>query len=135
MVLPPGAVVLSPADAALCATALEVVTQLARRDGVEPRARVGELLDLLRAATAQVASDAGVSASVTSERGGAGSVLLDPVPALEAAKMLGCTAHNVRDLCRRGGFASARRLGGSWLVERDEVTAEVARRAVERRSA
>lgn len=36
--------------------------------------------------------------------------------------MLGCTDRNVRDLCARGVFATARRdAGGAWVIDRTEL--------------
>lgn len=45
----------------------------------------------------------------------------DPVDAEEVARVLGCKTRNARDLCSRGAFASAVKVGPSWRVERAEL--------------
>ena len=43
--------------------------------------------------------------------------------------MTNTSPRNAVDLCRRGVFATARKVGGRWTVERDEVQARLEKAA------
>lgn len=58
------------------------------------------------------------------------STPVDPVSAQEAAMMLDRKVRNVRDLCDREVFTSARKIAGRWQIERAEVLARAERAAV-----
>ena len=64
-------------------------------------------------------SDVGVSASVR-EEGVPAAWDRDLVDTAEAGRILGCGAHNIRDLRRRGAL-HGERVGRSWWFDRGEV--------------
>lgn len=117
--LPGGLLLLGGRGTRVVAAALALAERIAARDGIAPPAD----WVAVRAAVTAAASDSG-SAEVPAPPVVAASrvVVMDPVSTVEAAEMLGCTARNVRDLCARGAFAASR-LGGRWVLEREEVTA------------
>lgn len=81
------------------------------------------------AAAPAVSASARGSAEVPRAKTPAGWSQIEWTPTREAAEMLGCTDRNVRDLCARGVFVTARRdTGGSWFVDRTELLERVERR-------
>ncbi len=118
VVLSGGEVLLGAEGVRLVRTALVALQRSLARDGIGmPTAS-----RLLLAVLDQSAATAGLgSAAVPLVADPAPSVLLDPVSVREVAEMLHCQPRNVRDLCARGAFPSARRLDGRWLVERSDV--------------
>ncbi len=104
---------------------LDALQRSLARDGIGVPPSVVDVLQLLdgpadcRALSVRTAGSG--SPAVPPAADPARSALLDPVSVQEAAEMLRCQPRNVRDLCARGAFPSARRVDGRWLLERADV--------------
>lgn len=137
--LPGGLTLLGPVGTLLLLRALRTAEHTARQDGIRANADVVRLRSILETA----ATDARTFLGETAKRSGPNnppcsaqrsSLLVDPIGAVEAARMLGYSPQYVRTLCRRRDFASAqRRSGRGWLIERDEVATRQARTRHSRR--
>ncbi len=106
-----------------------------RRQGVPAPPRVLYLITLLEFEIAEhrERTSAKGNAEVPQEPDLPPSLADDPVSVEEAARMLGVSRRQVRNL---GEQLEGRKVAGSWLFDRDVVAAEAARRAHEtRRSA
>lgn len=122
-----GWVVVHPSSVAVVCRALLAVEQQHRRDGIAASpeftclaATFAEASDAVRssvAGRAEVPGLAGLRGSWASDR----VVLVDPVSAEQASRIIGCTSRNVRGLCTRGAFETAQRGPGGWVIERSEV--------------
>lgn len=126
MVLSGGEVLLQPAGVRVVRAAMGALQRALGRDGIGLPPAAHDLAALLDDAAATAAPlsvrTAGCgSPAVPSEGERALSALLDPITAEEAAKMLDRKPRNGRDLCARGAFPSARKVGGRWLLERADV--------------
>jgi hypothetical protein len=122
-------VVVRPGGAVLLLAAMTGAERYWAQHGAVPPAGWSELYGTLAA----VAGSGSGTAVLPLRHGGGGSapsptsvVMVDPVNTSEAAEMLGCTARNVRGLCRRGAFESAGHRGSGWVMERVEVLARAA---------
>jgi hypothetical protein len=117
-------------DVLLLEQAIRAALDAQRRNGLAAPAEVRALSVLVGEAAARVRACAGSgSAAVPFPAVGEESVLMDPIDVPEASVLLGCEKRNVRDLCGRGVFASARRVGGRWVMERVEVELRAMRKA------
>jgi hypothetical protein len=121
-VLSGGEVLLVGVDVLVAEQGLRAAIDAQRRNGLPVRSEVAGLHGLLEVAAARVRGSAGFgSAAVPFEADGAASSPEDLIDVREAAVLLGCKVRNVRDLCGRGVFGSARLLSGRWAVDRVEV--------------
>ncbi|AFM16989.1 hypothetical protein Mycch_2206 [Mycolicibacterium chubuense NBB4] len=123
-------VVLEAVDAKYLLDALDVLLQ-----GRRASPRLADFIDRLRR-TAEKLSPAQENTHATvreiggpHDSGHAG--LYDLVDSSEAARILGCTPANVRDLARRGRLPR-HRAGGRWLYPARSVAALAERRAATR---
>lgn len=115
------AVLLTPGAVSILVSGLAALEQLAGQRG----ARLTPALRSLAAQLAEAAEPTGVGTGVGA------STPVPPGPWLalsghdmldtdEAAAILGCSASNIRDHCRRGTLP-AHRTAGRWLLEREGV--------------
>jgi hypothetical protein len=122
-----GWVMVHPSAVAVVCRALLAVEQQHRRDGIAASPEFTHLTATFAEAAGQarasgpgrseVPQQGGLAASAASVR----MVLVDPVSAEQAARIIGCTSRNVRGLCASGAFESAQRGPGGWEIERAEV--------------
>lgn len=126
--MPGGFVLIGPAVAAAVGPVLRQAERTARLDGI----RTPLWLVALQEATTNSASFAYESAKARkpavvpqSARIGSGHL----VGAERVAESLRCSPQWARRLLRRGDFATAQRVGKSWLVDEDELAAWVIARA------
>lgn len=125
--LPGGMVILGPVGVALLRSSLDVATRLAARDGISIHASVTHLRAVSMEASAACGRsevpqlDVPEQSALSSDGSGTG----DRLGTADAAELLRCTERNVRDLCRRGVFATAVRHRSGWEI----ATAEVLDRA------
>ncbi len=131
-----GQVLLGPIGSLLVDRALAIAQVDGRRNGLRPPATFTALQAILERAAAEARSTAGGSAELphaadpaSSTTSPPSSVMVDPVGTATAAKLLGCSARNIRDLASRGVFETATVRGGCWWVERQEIEARLLSRA------
>lgn len=119
-------VLVSAATAAWWARAGRLVADLDhRRNGIRlPAGVLAELVELEGAARDRRLAVAGVSRNMPERFVDVGSFTLT---AMDVADLLGCTATNVRALCRRGSLPGVRTAGG-WLLDPADVAAYLSRR-------
>jgi hypothetical protein len=129
-----GYVVVGPLGAAYLAHALGVVEREHRLTGAPVSARWLALRDAV--------NNAAAFAYETAKPRGAGNVSpsqrvlgSDRVGVERVAKLANCSTQWVRELCRRGEFVSARRLGTTWVLDESDVAAWVVARAARRDAA
>ena len=132
--MPPGAVILEPAEAAYVVEALQLLARLLAERRSRPTARLVSVTAKLAkaaetgsAATVNGSERTAVRAPDTSDVHAPGYATVTPA---EAARIIGCGPRYIRDLVRRGRLV-ARRAGGRWLVDTASVEG-YARRRVER---
>ena len=132
-------VLLDDAEAAFVAGALDELARLmaARRDehGNRTPSRPSPRLATITAKLRRVAHngsrmEATASGRVTTGDDSEHHAAHEVTPTV-AARMLGCTPRNVRDLAARGRVR-ARRVGGRWVLDAAAVDAYAARRAADR---
>ncbi len=122
-----GWVLVNPSAVPVVLRALLTVEQVQRRDGISASPEFTHLVATLAEAAGELRASTGGRSEVPRQRGMAASaasdrvVLFDPVSAEQAARIIGCTARNVRGLCTRGAFESAQRRPEGWVMERAEV--------------
>lgn len=123
--LPGGLVVLHPAAVLEVSHALRVAGHVGRsRDHIWPSEGWRELQRVIDQAAAEVRAAGSGSAAVPqlpTLEPVAEPEAQEPISTAAAAKILGCKERNVRDLCARGRFVSARRRSGRWVIDRAEV--------------
>jgi hypothetical protein len=127
LVLDGGVLVLSGPAVVTVAAALRAAQVAAGRDGIRPSQSFTELRAVVDRAAAVVRA------------AGPGSTAVPQLPPPlddecdhgegmstgKVAQLLGCKERNVRDLCARGRFVTARRLHGRWLIGSVEVSARL----------
>lgn len=128
--LPGGMVLLGPLGVLMLNRALVTAERTAARDGISAPREVATLRGVLAGVYEAARSSASGRSEVPPPGALAASaapstVRVDPIGTSEAASLLNCSTRNVRDLCRRGVFASAQCRSRRWEVERDEVLARV----------
>ncbi|MEW2382315.1 helix-turn-helix domain-containing protein [Micromonospora sp. NPDC047707] len=121
-----GRILLSSRQACLdVLRSLQAAVSAAHRTGLRPPPRIIELIAALEAELTDAATASG-SAEVPREPGVPPSVLpTEPADTKEAARMLGVTPRQVRNISHR---LDGRKVGGTWVFDRDLVAAEAARR-------
>ncbi|WP_369053899.1 MerR family transcriptional regulator [Kineococcus terrestris] len=123
--------------------ALLTAERVAAADGIAPSRAWRWLSEEFRQAAADVQARNALTAGGTATRGSAEVPQLeqpsplrqDLIETKEAARMLGCTPRNVRDLAQRGVLDSGRQVAGRLLLERTEVAALAQHRIESRRTA
>ncbi|AWT55805.1 helix-turn-helix domain-containing protein [Mycolicibacterium smegmatis] len=114
------------------AVLLATIEDLCRRTGRQPTGRLGPLITKLRRATAE--SDGSATNTVRSfgnREDSAEHCAYDLVSTGEAARILGISAHGVRDLVRRGQLP-AHNTGTRWLLPVRLVERRAERQAARR---
>lgn len=139
LVLAGGEVLVRCSAVAAVLTALRAAVRLAARDGSAPSAALRAVEGAFTQAKARqvllahLAPElAGTPAGQTEYRDGAvlaESDLEDPMTVREAAVMTNTSERNVRALCARQTFVTARRVGGRWVVDRADVLGYLERKA------
>ena len=130
-----GHVLLDEADAVYVARALELLGRLLRENRSEPAPRLQSVTAKL-AQCAESGSAPGSSGSNNCRRGAsqadpdhdAGYALLSTA---EAARVMGTSERNIRDLAARGAIPACRS-GGRWLLDAAAVEARGAAKAARR---
>lgn len=107
---------LSGADVLWTRDALRNLARAQRSNGVGVPARVQHLLEL----TEDVASRVQAGAAIR-EAAPVPAPDDDLVDSLKAAALAGCGDAWIRVQCRAGKFATARKVGGRWLISRAEL--------------
>lgn len=130
-----GVVLLDSNDALYLAEALGRLSDALAGQGLRPSEQLVALRTKLAKACAS-ASDSGRNAdadirTVGAQQDSPHTALYDLVDSDEAAKILGCTPANVRDLARRGRIP-AHRAGRGWLYPAASVVARAEHRASKR---
>jgi hypothetical protein len=130
-----GVVLLDSNDAAYIAEALARFFSVLTEHGSRPSQQLAEAQAKLRKAAAS-ASDSRTDASgcvriVGGQQGSLHAGEYDLVDSVQAARILGCTAANVRDLGRRGRLP-AHRAGGRWLYPASAVVSRAEEQAAKR---
>lgn len=128
MVLRGGEVLVGPTAVPWVRLAVQRLVASMRVDGVQD-ADAEAILRAFTEARDRLGTSAIGSQEVPIERVSASSCAADPITTTEVAEMTNTGTRNVVDLCRRGVFATARKVGGRWTVERDEVLARNERMA------
>lgn len=131
LLLDGGELLAAPRMAPLLLEGLHALARERRANGAGLPPAAVELADLLTAAKqglferAQGAPTAVSTAAAVRSEASSGEFcqveLVDPIDAREAARMLGTRERNVRDLCSRDVFLTARKTPRGWRVERAEV--------------
>ncbi|MBM0235463.1 hypothetical protein JNW91_29005 [Micromonospora sp. STR1_7] len=104
---------------------LQAAVAAGGRAGLPPPPRIVTLIAALEAELAESTSANG-SAELTRELTVPASVQpTEPADTKEAARMLGITVRQVRNL---GPRLDGRKVAGAWIFDRDQVAAEAARR-------
>jgi hypothetical protein len=122
-----GFVLLGPAAAVHVARALALVERQQRLDGIRAPQRWVALREAATRAAAFAAESAKVRESASMPQFPQGPDVRVGVG--RVAELACCSEQWARALCRRGEFATARQLGGTWLVDEDEVVAWAVARA------
>ncbi len=130
-----GVVVLDSSDASYLAEALGRLSDALAEHGLRPSEQLSAMRVKLAKACAN-ASDASKDTSVDVSKVGAQwdsahTAAYDLVDSNEAARILGCTPANVRDLARRGRLPR-HRAGGRWVYPARSVEQLAARRGAKR---
>lgn len=117
---------IGPQAALLLLSSMEAARSWWRRNGTGPPAGWAEVYEVL----GRVAIAGGTRPLLVRTRPPveAAVAFTDPIGATQAAYLLRITPRGVRDLCRRGVLATARRRPGGWVIERAEVEARAAKR-------
>lgn len=104
---------------------LQAAVAAAGRSGLQPPPRIVTLIAALEAELAESASANG-NAELPRELTVPASVQpTEPADSKEAARMLGVTVRQVRNL---GPRLDGRKVAGSWIFDRDQLAAEATRR-------
>lgn len=119
-VLGAGEVLLSGPAVSWFATLAERAVHTQRLNGTRNPVAEQWVAAMADAVTRMRTADVGRSA-VPTGHDLAASGPVDPVSASQAAVILNRKVRNVTDLCARGAFGTARRVGGRWQIERAEV--------------
>ena len=98
-----------------------------RRNGLPSPPNAVALYRALHTATGRLHASATGSPELPPLAVAGSSTVMDTISAPAAARLLGCTARNVRDLCARGVLTGTR-AGGRWHVDRVEVQARLSTR-------
>lgn len=128
LVLRGGEVLVGAAAVPWVRLAVQRLVASMRADGVQD-SDAEAILRAFTVARDRLATSADGSSEVPIERDSPSSYSVDPITTAEVAEMTNTSTRNAVDLCRRGVFATARRVGGRWMVERDEVLARNERMA------
>ncbi len=99
-----------------------------RRNGLPSPPAAVALYRALHTATSRLQASASGSAELPPLTVAGTLTVMDTIPTSVAARLLGCSARNVRDLCSRGVLTGTR-AGGRWHVDRVEVQARATRPA------
>jgi excisionase family DNA binding protein len=114
------------------AVLVATIEDLCRRTGRQPTGRLGPLITKLRRAAAE-SDDSGTKTvrPLGAPANPAQNCTYDLVSTSEAARILGISAHGVRDLVRRGQLP-AHNTGTRWLLPARLVVARAERQATRR---
>lgn len=112
--------------------ALETTQHVTGRDGYGPHLRWRFLLEQLRAEAASIHPASVEGSPELPPIHSLAGLRRDEIDSAEAARMLGCTARNVRDLHARGALPPGRMVSRRLLLDRRAVAAEVLRRREQR---
>lgn len=108
------------------------IEDLCRRTGRQPSGRLGPIVAKMRKVVANTGDSDTKTASLLGNTADSGqSSAYDLVTTGEAARIIGCTPNNVRDLRRRGQLP-AHHTGTRWLYPLRMVEARAERQAAHR---